>query len=144
MKKILIIIFSIVVLYYTYDNFFGIDYNTPDCYGNNAMFKKTFIMESIPENVSNIRCYTDHLGIDFSEEISFECDSATASKIIFNFQLKKQEYVPNFGRFIYKSLSKEIDTLSGYTDYKLKDHSPYHSFWYNSTNSHAYFLTYSL
>lgn len=143
-KKLLISLLLIITIYFLYNNFFGIDHTNPDCYGNRKMFKKVLKLDSVPISVTNIRCYTDHIGIDIAEEISFECDSITANKIINNFQLKKQEYTPNFGRIIYKSLKKEIDTLVGLTDYKLKQHSPYHSFWYNSTNKHAYFLLFTL
>lgn len=143
-RKIIIIIFSTFVLYFAYDWFFSIDPNNPDCHGNKAFFKKTFKLDKIPRDISEIRCYSDHIGTDFAEEISFECDSATFKKIIMTLELSKQKEVPNFGRYIYKSLRKEIDTLVGFTDYKIKKQPPYHSFWYNVNNRHAYFLTYSL
>lgn len=143
-RKILIAIFSIVVLYFVYDWFFGIDSNNPDCYGNRAFFKRTLKVEEIPADVSDIRCYSDHLGADFADEISFECDSITFNHIVKTFDLRRQTAIPNFGRYLYKSLRIEIDTLKGLTDYKEKFRSPYHSFWYNPTNRHAYFLTYSL
>ncbi|MBL7901492.1 MAG: hypothetical protein JNK73_05805 [Bacteroidia bacterium] len=143
-KKILTIIISLIVLYFIYDWFLGIDPNKPDSYGNRTFFKKTLKFESIPSDVSDIRCYSDHIGADFTDELSFECDSSTFKQIAATFDLKDKKDIPNFGRYLYKSLRKEIDTLNGLSDYKEKYSSPYHSFWYNPTNRHAYFLRFSL
>jgi hypothetical protein len=143
-RKVLITLLSLVTLYFAYDRFFGIDPNSPDCFANRTFYKKTMNVDSVPADVSDIRCYSDHLGADFAEEISFECDSMTFLSIATTFKLNHSEYIPKFGRILYRTLRSEIDTLKGLTDYKQKRHSPYHSFWYNPTNRHAYFLTYSL
>jgi hypothetical protein len=121
------------------------DSHNPDTKYNKKRFTDFFGME--PTNdVSNIYCYNDQIGIDSKFQFSFRCDTTTRSRIIEYLRLSPESKPNNSSRELWTTFkwwdSSRIETLVPYS-YKIEDRY-YRYLWYDESASTAYYLDYDM
>ena len=117
----------------------------PDTPFNRERFKE-FLQVEPTEDVRLIYCFSDAIGIDADYQFAFQCEPATAKRIIEKHQLSVSEAVvdPAFG------LQSDFDWWDKKKIAVLKLHSwndgaqYFKYFWYDETARQAYYFEFDL
>lgn len=121
------------------------DANEPDTKYNKKRFTE-FIKIDITSDVRNIYCFADVIGIDADYMFSFNCNTTTVRKIIDKHLLKLDKETTDYAFGIqdnFKWWDKEkIKKLELYSWNDGKQYFKY--FWYDKTESKAYFFDFDL
>jgi hypothetical protein len=120
------------------------DAHQPDTKANKKRFSDFLKVELTPD-IKNIYCYGDAIGIDASYQFSFDCDTATVSRIISINQLS----LDTLGRNDGSGISREFEwwnmqTISRLQLYSWNKGSYFKNFWYDEAEGKAYFLDYDM
>ena len=118
----------------------------PDTKFNKERFKD-FLQVDLTEDIKNIYCFDDAIGIDADYQFSFNCDSVTAGRIIKKHQLKLDKTSTNYGFGLQNDFEwwdkKKIEKLDLYT-WQNADHRYFKLFWYDKTEQKAYYFDYDI
>jgi len=126
------------------DNVFPhFDAYKPDTKFNKKRFKD-FLQVELTDDIKNIYCFGDAIGIDAYYLFSFNCDTATVRKIIEKHQFKLDTIANRtFGfqdDFEWWD-KKKIEKLDLYT---WEGDRYFKHFWYDSTEQKAYYFDYDI
>ncbi|MFL5740424.1 MAG: hypothetical protein ACJ75B_09425 [Flavisolibacter sp.] len=117
----------------------------PDTRFNNKRFLEFFGFAPT-EDVKQLYCYADEIGIDNDYQFSFTCDTSTVAKITNNLKLSKADQPENFSSGLWHSFpwwdSTSITVLKPY--YKKGDHEKYWYLWYDQAKSKAYYFEFDM
>jgi hypothetical protein len=121
------------------------DSDTPDTKYNKARFAD-FVQVDLTPDIKNIYCFDDAIGIDADYQFSFNCDTATARRIIEKHQLQPDTSATDYGFGLQTDFpwwdKKKIEKL---TLYKWKgDQEYYRYFWYDKKEGKAYFFDFDM
>ncbi|MDE3185816.1 MAG: hypothetical protein KGM16_20580 [Bacteroidota bacterium] len=115
----------------------------PDTKFNKKRFSEFFMFYPSPDE-KNIYCYADEMGIDHSYQFSFNCDTATISKIVSNLKLKRGVIDDNDGSGIWQNFpwwdSLKIENLKPFS--KKGAHESYWYLWYDTSKQKAYYFSF--
>ncbi len=116
----------------------------PDTKFNKKRFSE-FFMFNPTSDVKNIYCYADEMGIDHDYQFSFNCDTNTMNKIIFNLKLK-QRIIDNNGNGFWHKFpwwdSSKIERLKPFS--KKGEHQSYSYLWYDTAEQKAYYFSFDM
>jgi hypothetical protein len=120
-------------------------YTKPDTEDNQRIFND-FLKVELTQDIKNIYCFDDELGIDADYQISFTCSPATAQTIIKRNNLRRDSTTTDFGFAMqneFKWWNKEkIATLELYSWTNGSDYHKY--FWYDTSQQKAYFFDFDM
>ncbi len=130
----------------TVDNVFPkFDAYKADTKHNKKRFKE-YLEVDLTQDINEIYCYADFLGIDYKVLFSFNCDSATIKKIVDKKGLKLSESDKDNGFAFIDEFDwwdeQKISTLKPYVEGVEYEYWKY--LWYDSENGKAYYLEFSL
>jgi hypothetical protein len=121
------------------------DAYTPDTRFNKKRFQEVFGFEPT-EDVKELYCHADKMGIDQDYQFSFNCDTATVTKITTTLKLTKVNQPDNYSSGLWHSFpwwdSTRITALHPYS--KKGSHETYAYLWYDSTTSKAYYFMFDM
>lgn len=117
----------------------------PDTKFNKRRFKE-FLEIDPSEDVKNIYCFDDAIGIDADYEFAFECKESTINKIVKKLNLAKTvkdsakgiSFGPNLPWWDTAKISK-IDPY-----WKKGPHETYWYLWFDKNTKNAYFMTFDM
>ncbi len=117
----------------------------PDTRFNKKRFYEFFSFYPT-QDVKNIYCHADELGIDHDYQFAFNCDTATITKIISYLNLTKSEQPDNFSSGLWNDFpwwdSTKITTLKPY--WTKGKHETYRYLWYDTSGQKAYYFTFDM
>jgi hypothetical protein len=117
----------------------------PDTKYNRKRFTEFFLF-SPTEDVKNLYCYADEMGIDHKYQFSFNCSPATINRIINNLKLEKGTTSENRGIGLWVKFpwwnAALIETLDPY--YNKGEHKAYWYLWYDGANQKAYYFSFDM
>jgi hypothetical protein len=117
----------------------------PDTKYNRKRFTEFFLF-SPTEDVKNLYCYADEMGIDHKYQFSFNCSLATINRIINNLKLEKGTTSENRGIGLWVKFpwwdAALIETLDPY--YNKGEHKAYWYLWYDGANQKAYYFSFDM
>ena len=121
------------------------DAYTPDTKYNKKRFTEFFKFEPT-QDVKNIYCYADEMGIDQDYQFAFNCDISTVNKIVGHLQLIKANKPDNFSNGLWHNFgwwdSTKIVTLKPY--WKKGEHEAYWYLWYDSSKQKVYYFMFDM
>ncbi len=121
------------------------DAYNPDTKYNKKRFAD-FIQVELTPDVKNIYCFDDAIGIDADYQFSFNCDTATARKIIEKHQLKPDKETTDYAFGLQNDFEwwdkKKIEALDLYS--WQGDNQYFKYFWYDETEQKAYFFDFDM
>jgi hypothetical protein len=121
------------------------DAYTPDTKFNKERFKD-FLQVEITPDIKNIYCFDDAIGIDADYQFSFNCDNATARKIIAKHQLKLDTVTTDYAFGVQHDFDwwdkKKIEKLDLYSWQGERQYFKY--FWYDETELKAYYFDFDM
>ena len=116
----------------------------PDTKFNKKRFSEFFLFDPT-QDVQNIYCYADEMGIDHIYQFSFNCDSTTINKIVSNLNLKRA-VSDNFGTGLWHDFpwwdSAKIEKLNPF--FKKGEYETYWYLWFDTITQKAYFFTFDM
>jgi hypothetical protein len=108
---------------------------------------KDFLQVDLTEDIKNIYCFDDAIGIDADYQFSFNCDSTTAKRIIAKHKLKLNKVSTNYSFGLQNDFEwwdkKKIEKLDLYT-WQNEDNRYFKLFWYDKTEQKAYYFDYDI
>ncbi len=117
----------------------------PDTKFNKKRFSEFFGFYPT-QDVKNIYCHADELGIDHDYQFAFNCDTRTLKKIVSHLNLTKTEQPDNFSSGLWHNFpwwdSTKISTLKPY--WKKSNHEIYSYLWYDTLDQKAYYFTFDM
>ena len=118
----------------------------PDTKFNKKRFSEFFLFAPTPD-VKNIYCYADEMGIDHNYQFSFNCDTATISRIVSNLKLTNKDVIDNNnGKGFWHNFpwwdSAKVETLKPF--YKKGEHETYWYLWYDKPKEKAYYFSFDM
>lgn len=117
------------------------DSDKPDTDNNKKRFTD-FIKVDLSEDIKNIYCFDDAIGIDADYMFSFNCDRTTARKIIEKHQLKLDKETTDYAFGLQHDFEwwdkKKIEKLDLYS--WQGDHQYFKYYWYDNTEQKAYYF----
>lgn len=121
------------------------DAHQPDTKFNKKRFSEFFGFHPT-EDVNNLYCHADEMGIDHDYQFAFNCDTATVSKIVSSLKLKKKDQPDNFSSGLWHNYqwwdSATIETL---VPYHMKgEHERHWYLWYDSSKKKAYYFEFDM
>jgi hypothetical protein len=121
------------------------DSYTPDTHFNKERFKEFLQIELTPD-IKNIYCFADRIGVDSKFQFSFNCDVATAEKIIqqhkLNLDKNNTDFASGFQHDFDWWNKKEIAKLPLYM--WQGEHAYFKYFWYDKAQQKAYFFDFDM
>lgn len=121
------------------------DTYTPDTKFNKERFKDFLNVELTPD-IKNIYCFDDAIGIDADYMFSFNCDAATAKKIIDKHQLKLDNETTDYAFGLQHDFDwwekQKIEKLDLYSWEGENQYFKY--FWYDKTEQKAYYFEFDM
>ena len=121
------------------------DPETPDSKYNKKRFKD-FLKVPVTEDVKNIYCSSDAIGIDASYQFAFNCSRTTADNIIKNLELKIDKSKESGGYGIHHDFNwwdlEKIKLLDLYS-YNFENNY-FRCFWYDELEQKGYFFDYDM
>ena len=117
----------------------------PDTKFNKKRFEEFFGFYPT-DDVKNLYCYADEIGIDHSYQFSFNCDTSAESKIIRNLGLVKQKLPDNFSCNLWRNFPWwDSTSISIMVPYEKKGaHETYWYLWYDSSKRKGYFFDFDM
>jgi hypothetical protein len=98
------------------------------------------------EDVTNLYCHADEIGIDHDYQFAFNCDTTTINKIVSNLKLTKKDQPDNFSSGLWHNYqwwdSTSVETLIPY--YRKGEHETYWYLWYEETKRKAYYFEFDM
>ncbi|HLV50464.1 MAG TPA: hypothetical protein VKY44_00750 [Flavobacterium sp.] len=117
----------------------------PDTKYNKERFKD-FLKIDLTQDIKNIYCFDDAIGIDADYMFSFNCDPTTAKKIIEKHQLKLDTATTDYAFGLQHDFEwwdkKKIEKLDLYSWHGEHQHFIY--FWYDQTEQKAYYFDFDM
>lgn len=117
----------------------------PDTKYNKERFKD-FLKIDLTQDIKNIYCFDDAIGIDADYMFSFNCDSTTVKRIIEKHQLKLDTTTTDYAfglQHDFKWWDKEkIEKLDLYS--WQSEHQYFKYFWYDKTEQKAYYFDFNM
>jgi hypothetical protein len=117
------------------------DSYNPDTKYNKKRFTDFFGFEPT-DDVSDIYCYNDQIGIDSKFQFSFKCDTTTRSKIIKFLQLSPESKPNNSSSGLWTEFKwwdrHKIETMIPYS--YNSENNYYRYLWYDEASSVAYYF----
>jgi len=121
-----------------------------DAYKADTKFNKKrfndFLQVNLTEDIKNIYCFEDVIGIDADYMFSFNCDSITENKIIEKHKLKLDKTTTDYAFGLQndfewwdKNKIKKLDLYSWQGDHQL-----YKYFWYDRKEQKAYYFEFDM
>lgn len=120
------------------------DFDKPDTKANKERFED-YLKTPINSNVKDVYCYADFMGADHTIQMTFTCDTATLSKIIYASQLSKGDediQGRNLAREFDWWNEKAIDSIRPFKSVQAYELHKY--LWFDSASGKAYYLEFSL
>lgn len=121
------------------------DSDKPDTKFNKKRFRAFFGFEPTPD-VQRIYCFGDQIGIDSKFMFSFQCSTATKTKIVAHLDLTKSEKTDNSSSGLWQKFtwwdSLKIVTINPY--WSKTEHEHYRYLWFDSTKQMIYFIDFDL
>ncbi len=118
---------------------------TPDTKFNKKRFEEFFGFAPT-EDVKEIYCFADEMGIDSKYLFSFKCDPSTKNKIVDRLHLTKGNQVDNFSRGLWQSFawwdSVKIETLPPY--YLKTENRDYQYLWFDEKKNAVYYISFDM
>ena len=98
------------------------------------------------EDVSDIFCYDDQLGIDSKFQFSFKCNSRTKDRIVGNLKMSAENRPNNYSSGLWTIFpwwdSSKIVTLVPYS-FKVEN-SYYRYFWFDDSTNTAFYIDFDM
>lgn len=117
----------------------------PDTKYNKERFKE-FLQIDLTEDINNIYCFGDFIGIDSGYQFSFNCDSSTAERIIEKHHLTLNNENTDFAFGLQSDFKwwnkKKIEKLKLYS--WEGEHRYYKYFWYDKNEHKAYYFDFDM
>lgn len=117
----------------------------PDTKYNKERFKD-FLQVDLTQDIKNIYCFDDAIGIDADYMFSFNCNAATAQKIIEKHQLKLDTTTTDYAFGLQHNFEwwdkKKIEKLDLYS--WQGEHQYFKYFWYDKTEQKAYYFDFDM
>ena len=121
------------------------DPDKPDTKANKERFNE-FVGVELTEDVKNIYCFDDAIGIDADYQFAFNCDSATIKRIIEKQHLERDSLTTDYGFGMQNDFpwwdKQKIATLPLYSWNKDEQYFKY--LWYDSNEQKAYYFEFDL
>lgn len=122
------------------------DAYTPDTRYNKRRFRD-FLKIELTEDIHDIYCYDDAIGIDADYQFGFHCSPKTAQRIIRINKLKADSLNSDYALGLQNDFSwwnkKKIEKLELYL-WKDPSSEYYKYFWYDSREQKAYFFDFDM
>jgi hypothetical protein len=115
----------------------------PDTRFNKKRFTEFFGF-SPTQDVTNLYCYSDELGIDASYYFSFKCNETTLQKITEDLKLTNDLTSVGLGGFDLNYDWWDNDKIEAIRPLTRQDGSLYWYLWYDKENGQVYFLTFDI
>lgn len=121
------------------------DHDKPDTENNKNRFKE-FLKIKISEDIKNIYCFNDEIGIDADYMFAFNCNETTSKKIIEVHELLIDSLNSDNGFGIQHDFEWwEKDRIVNLEKYTWTDGKQYFKYyWYDKENKKAYFFDFDL
>jgi hypothetical protein len=117
----------------------------PDTKYNKERFKD-FLQVDLTEDIKNIYCFDDVIGIDADYMFSFNCKTTTAKKIIDKHKLKLDKETTDYAFGLQNDFDwwdkKKIEKLDLYS--WQGEHQYFKYFWYDKTEQKAYYFDFDM
>ncbi|MFA0964083.1 hypothetical protein AB9P05_19905 [Roseivirga sp. BDSF3-8] len=115
-----------------------------DTEANKARFED-FLLVPVSEDVNNIYCFDDAIGIDTGYLFAFNCSRATAEKIIERLALRSDTvYFDHPYKVIYEFEWWDEERVGNLSEYNWSDGQSYRFYWYDEENQKSYYYTFSM
>lgn len=121
------------------------DAHTPDTKYNKKRFND-FLKVELTDDIKNIYCFNDDIGIDADYMFSFNCNEETAKKIIEKHQLTLNKETTDFAFGMQHDFDWWDKTKIEKLDlYSWTDNDQYFKyFWYDKVEQKAYFFDFDM
>jgi hypothetical protein len=107
---------------------------------------KDFLQVDLTEDIKNIYCFDDVIGIDADYMFSFNCKTTTAKKIIDKHKLKLDKETTDYAFGLQNDFDwwdkKKIEKLDLYS--WQGEHQYFKYFWYDKTEQKAYYFDFDM
>ncbi|HVU96041.1 MAG TPA: hypothetical protein VHE34_12490 [Puia sp.] len=121
------------------------DDDHPDTKFNKRRFEEFFGFYP-PEDVKNLYCFNDEIGIDADFQFAFNCDTPTVNRIVQHLKLKKQMQPDNYSSGLWHRFpwwdSAKILKLVPYK--KKSEHELYRYLWFDTSAKKAYYFDFDM
>ena len=107
---------------------------------------KDFLQVELTNDIKNIYCFDDAIGIDADYQFSFNCDSSTVRRIVDKHKLTLDTETTDFAFGLQNDFDwwdkKKIEKLKLYS--WKGDHQYFKYFWYDNKEQKAYYFDFDM